>query len=252
MATHNRAHPREWDAPSYDVVAAPMTTRGVDAVGRLELWGDETVLDAGCGTGQVTSALLDRLPDGRVIALDASAQMLEVASERLGGDPRVTFVFADLQRPLPLDEPVDAVLSTSTFHWVPDHDALFAHLAAALRPGGQLVVDCGGAGNTDTVVHVLTELGHEDTPWNFAGTEETERRLAAAGFVDVRTRLVPRPAPIEPEELKTYLRTVILGSYIDALGPEDGEQLVRAVAERLPRPEIDYVRLEILARRSET
>jgi trans-aconitate 2-methyltransferase len=240
----------EWNARTYDAVAAPMTTRGVDAVGRLHLRGDETVLDAGCGTCQVTEALLERLPGGRVIALDGSHDMLDVARERLGGDPRVAFVHADLEQPLPLADPVDAVVSTSTFHWVSDHDRLFGHLAAALRPGGQLVVDCGGAGNTASVLDALGELGVHDTPWTFAGTEETERRLAAAGFVEVRTRLVERPAPIAPEALEEYLTTVILRSFVDELGPEEATAFVCAVAERLPRPEIDYVRLEILARRS--
>src|SRR5262245_39963812 len=118
--THDDAR-REWDAPAYDTLNAPMNERGNDAVGRLELRGDETVLDAGCGTGQVTATLLERLPHGRVIALDGSVQMLAAARERFAGDTRVAFVHADLAEPLsgPLGgEPVDAIVSTSTFHWV--------------------------------------------------------------------------------------------------------------------------------------
>jgi trans-aconitate 2-methyltransferase len=111
------------------------------------------VLDAGCGTGAVTATLLERLPRGRVVARDGSAPMLGAARERFAGDGRVSFVQADLERSLagqlgaPAPVPVDAVVSTSTFHWVRDHDALFRSLAGVLRPGGQLVVDCGGSGN---------------------------------------------------------------------------------------------------------
>lgn len=241
--------PREWDARSYDAVAAPMTQRGNDAVGWLALRGDETVLDAGCGTGQVTATLLERLPRGRVLALDASARMLDVARERLGRDARVSFVRADLARPLPLAEPVDAIVSTSTLHWVRDHDALFRHFAAVLRPGGQLAAECGGSGNVASVLRALEELGEREHPWTFATPEQTRARLAAAGFADVEARLVPRPAPLAPEELERYLATVVLGPYVDALGPRAGGQLVHAVAERLPRPEIDYVRLQVVARR---
>ena len=68
---------REWDAGAYDTLNGPMTERGNDAVARLELRGDETVLDAGCGTGQVTATLLERLPRGRVVALDGSTAMLD-------------------------------------------------------------------------------------------------------------------------------------------------------------------------------
>jgi trans-aconitate 2-methyltransferase len=245
-----RSAPHEWDATTYDAVAAPMTQRGNDAVGWLALGGDETVLDAGCGTGQVTETLLARLPRGRVVALDASVRMLEVARERLGGDPRVSFVRADLAAPLPLAEPLDAIVSTSTLHWVRDHDAVFRHLAAVLRPGGQLAVDCGGAGNVATVVAALEALGHAEHPWTYPTPEEALARLAAAGFVDAEARLVARPAPLAPEELERYLRTVVLGWHLERLGPEAGESLVREVAARLPRPEIDYVRLQLTARRA--
>src|SRR5829696_2457690 len=98
----DNATQREWDANAYDTLNAPMNERGNDAVARLELRGDETVLDAGCGTGQVTATLLERLPRGRVVALDGSAQMLAAARERFAGDPRVTFVHADLGELLPV------------------------------------------------------------------------------------------------------------------------------------------------------
>ena len=62
---------REWDASSYDAISAPQQEWGATVVERLELRGDETVLDAGAGTGLVTEMLLERLPRGRVIAVDA-------------------------------------------------------------------------------------------------------------------------------------------------------------------------------------
>ena len=137
--------PRDWDARTYDRVADPMARWGAAVLDRLPLDGDETVLDAGCGSGRVTETLVERLPAGKVIALDGSPAMVEAARTRLApfGD-RVDYVVADLGAPLPLtDASVDAVLSTATFHWVPDHDALFRHLAAVTRPGGWLVAQCG-------------------------------------------------------------------------------------------------------------
>jgi trans-aconitate 2-methyltransferase len=150
----------EWDATTYDRIADPMARWGEGVLDRLPLHGDEMVLDAGCGSGRVTERLLERLPRGRVLALDASSAMLAEARRRLArfGD-RVSFVRADLGRPLPLDGSVDAILSTATFHWVPDQEALFANLAAVLRPGGRLVAQCGGAGNITTLNAVLDALG---------------------------------------------------------------------------------------------
>src|SRR6187431_1425343 len=96
--------PRDWDARTYDRVADPMTRWGAAVLDRLPLRGDERVLDAGCGSGRVTELLAERLPGGRVVALDGSSQMVAAARERLApfGD-RVEYVVADLLEPLPLE-----------------------------------------------------------------------------------------------------------------------------------------------------
>src|SRR4029453_4848292 len=75
------------------------------------------------------------------------------------GDDRVEYLVADLQEPLPVAPPVDAILSTATFHWIADHDALFANLAAILKPGGQLAAQCGGAGNIASIETALAQMG---------------------------------------------------------------------------------------------
>src|SRR3954452_18610793 len=137
---------REWDGATYDRVSAPMEAMALPVLARLELRGDETVVDAGCGSGRVTEALLERLPDGRVIGVDASADMLAAARDRLGADPRAELMQAALTE-LALGEPVDAILSTATFHWIADQAKLYRALHAALRPGGRLVAQCGGEGN---------------------------------------------------------------------------------------------------------
>ena len=245
--------PRDWDAQTYDLVADPQARWGQAVLDRLPLDGDERVLDAGCGSGRVTELLADRLPRGRVVALDGSPGMIETARRRLArfGD-RIEFVLADLARPLPLDRPVDAVLSTATFHWIADHDALFANLAAVLQPGGRLVAQCGGAGNIASVQRVLAGLGDGWLgPVHFASPMDTVRRLDLAGFVDIECWLSDEPTRLEPgEPFETFLRTVILGAHLDRLPEDEREPFVKAVARGLPEPVIDYVRLNILARRS--
>ncbi len=234
----------------YDRVADPMTRWGGALLDRLELRGDERVMDAGCGSGWVTEQLLERLPNGRVVALDGSAAMIVAARRRLArfGD-RVEYVVADLGRPLPLSGRVDAILSTATFHWVPDHDALFENLAAALRPGGQLVAQFGGAGNIDSIRAVLATLGDGWLgPAHFETPEATTARLERAGFRDIEVWLHPEPTEFEPgEPFETYLATVVLGAHLDRLPADERQGFVRAVADRLPGPRIDYVRLNVVA-----
>jgi trans-aconitate 2-methyltransferase len=248
----------DWDAATYDRVANPQARWGSAVLDRLPLRGDERVLDAGCGSGRVTELLLGRLPHGDVVALDGSAAMVEEARRRLGGDPRVTFVIADLLQPLPAEPPVDAILSTATFHWITDHDRLFRNLAAVLRPGGRLVAQCGGGDNVASVLAVAKAVAPDfgldpewRGPWLFATPEATAERLAAAGFTEIETWLNPEPTPLEPgEPLETYLATIVLREHLTLLPDADRARFVHAVAERMPSPEIDYVRLNMTARKA--
>ena len=244
--------PRDWDGSTYDAVAAPQARWGSAVLRRLELQGDELVLDAGCGSGRVTELLAERLPRGRVIALDGSPAMLDEARRRLArfGD-RVRFIEADLREPLPLEEPVDAIFSTATFHWIHDHAALYRHLAAVIRPGGQLVAQYGGGENTASVRRVLATIGDGWTGDTFfAWPDETRHWVEQAGFVDANVWLHDEPTTFEPgEPFKTFLRTVILGAHLARLPPDEHDAFVDEVAARLPKPEIDYVRLNVTARR---
>src|SRR4249919_2427191 len=242
---------REWDALTYDRLASPMTRWGEAVVGWLELEGDERVMDAGCGTGRVTERLMERLPDGHVVAVDGSSAMVEHARTRLSpfGD-RVEYVVADLSRPIPVDPPVDAILSTATFHWIPDHDALFANLAAVLRPGGQLAAQCGGAGNIASIEAALRAMGADLGRKHFATPEATAARLEAAGFVYVETWLHEEPTPVPAEDLEAYLGAICLGDHVESMAQDERRAFVHEVARRLPGPAIDYVRLNIRARRA--
>jgi trans-aconitate 2-methyltransferase len=244
----------DWNASRYDKVADPQTQWGAEVLERLPLEGDETVLDAGCGTGRVTELLLARLPRGRVVAVDMSAAMLEQARIRLApfGD-RVTYVQADLaRRPLPVEGLVDAVLSTATFHWVMDHNAMFANLGAVLRPGGWLVAQCGGFGNIAKFLAVARSVDPTFTKaHNFQTPEATTARLEASGFTDIQAWLSEAPTRFERgEPLEAFLQTVCLRPNVDQLPPAEREPFVKAVAARMPEPVLDYVRLNVTARKA--
>jgi trans-aconitate 2-methyltransferase len=242
---------REWDATTYDRVANPQARWGLAVLDRLSLIGDERVLDAGCGSGRVTEILAGRLPSGSVIALDASAAMLSEAKRRLArfGD-RIDYVQADLQEPLPIDPHVDAILSTATFHWIPDHARLFRNLAAVLRLGGWLVAQCGGKGNVASLERVLVDMGFDGVERRFATPEETAGHLTNAGFMNVNTWLSDEPTSFEPgTPFEDFLETVCLRDHVARMAKEERRAFVHTVAERMPRPLLDYVRLNITAQR---
>lgn len=257
----------EWDAAEYEVVSVPHVGWGVGLLGRaLERWplrGDETAIDAGCGTGKITELLLRHLPDGTVLAVDASAAMVEAARERFAGDGRVQVEQQDLVR-LQVERLVDLVFSTATFHWIQDHEGLFGRLARALKPGGRLVVQCGGKNNIARVMGAMQEVMDGERfrdffegwagPWNFADAEMTKVRLEAAGFEEVETWLQEESARFDSrEELARFLKTVVLGRHLERLPEADHQPFADAVAKKAAAAEdtftIDYVRLNILATR---
>jgi trans-aconitate 2-methyltransferase len=246
---------RDWDAGTYHRVSDVHTEWAEQVLGRLALDGDETVLDAGCGSGRVTAMLLERLPRGHVVAVDAAPSMVAHAREALG--ERAT-VFQSNLLELELGEPVDAAFSNAVFHWVPDHPRLFERLHAALKPGAALEAQYGGFGNVEAFHRSADAVGSEDPfaehlggwtgPWNFTTAEQAHGWLAQAGFEDVSTWL--ETWPMRPREPRDYIRTVCLGHHLERLPEDLRGAYVDAVAERLgDPPEIDYVRLNISARR---
>jgi trans-aconitate 2-methyltransferase len=247
--------PREWDAQTYDRVSDPQFQWGLEVLERLELAGGEYVMDAGCGSGRVTAKLLERLPNGRVLCVDASESMIEKAREALGD--RADYLVADLSE-LRVDRPVDVVFSTATFHWVMDHDRLFARLHDALRPGGRVVAQCGGQGNVarhaQAIVSVATRPEFAEhfqdmtVMWNFASPEETEERLRSAGFEQVRCWLEDKP--VQPEDPYAFTTTVTMGPHLSRLPEEQRRSFAEAVLDLEDEPLVlDYVRLNIEATR---
>lgn len=244
---------QDWDAATYDRVSAPQQRWAREQLERLELQGDEVVLDAGCGSGKVTALLVDMVPRGRVYAVDLAPSMVEHTQAALGDE--VT-AFCQSLTELSLPEPVDAIFSNATFHWIHDHEALFAALRRALKDGGRLVAQCGGKGNIDSFRVTADEVAHagEFAPyfkdwarvWNYASAAETEQRLLAAGFNDVRTWLEPRPTLLE--DPAPFVRTVCLVRHLDMLPEPMHEKFVDAVLERTGTPlTLDYVRLNMVA-----
>jgi len=258
---------REWNSEVYQRVSAPQFSWGKKVLDRLPLRGDETVLDAGCGTGRLTGELLARLPQGRAVALDLSANMLRAA--RRGLEPRfaghVWFVVADLQQ-LPFDAAADGIFSTAAFHWIKDHERLFRSLHGVLRPGGWLEAQCGGGPNLAVLLRRAQALisipplerffSGWQSPWEYASPETTSERLRRAGFSEISTGLEPAPVLLAgAQEYREYLANVIFHRHLERIG-EPGlrkhflDDLTRQSSEDDPPFLLDYWRLNLSGRKT--
>jgi trans-aconitate methyltransferase len=255
---------REWNADAYHRVSGPQLGWGLAVLDRLQLRGDELVLDVGCGTGRVTAALLERLPGGRVIAIDLSENMLRLAREAIG-DRRVHVVRADAAA-LPFLPRADVVFSTATMHWVLDHPRLFRSVREALVPGGRFVAQCGGGPNIRRLHDRAAALMRDplfaphfeswSDPWEFASAEATAERLRQAGFVGVHTSLESAPI-VQPDAhaFAEFAANVICRHHLEYL-PDAArraeliQRLTTLAAADDPPFELDYWRLNIDARRA--
>jgi trans-aconitate 2-methyltransferase len=247
---------RDWDASTYDRISGPQQAWAAEQLDRLDLAGDEVVLDAGCGSGKITAELARRIPHGTVYAVDAAPSMVRHAQEALGD--RAIVLCQDLVE-LALPEPVDVVFSNATFHWIPDHDALFAALHRNMKPGGRLLAQCGGFGNIDDFRRIAEDVATEEPfapyfadwrkPWNYATAEDTAERLRRAGFEDVSCWLEDKPTT--PEEPRSFVRTVCLVRHLDPLPQELHDPFIDRVLERAGEPLVlAYVRLNMSGRRA--
>jgi len=187
----------EWNSSEYHRLSQPQVSWGKKVLARLKLRGNETVLDAGCGTGRLTADLLEALPRGRVVGVDLSQNMLLSAREHLKQfGPRASFIAADLKA-LPFSHVFDGIVSTAALHWILDHDLLFANLQRALRPRGWLHAQCGGGPNLARLRERMHELANSTEfapylagsaePWRFQDAQGMKCTLRRAGFVEIET-----------------------------------------------------------------
>jgi trans-aconitate 2-methyltransferase len=256
----------EWNATAYHKVSAPQTSWGHKVLSRLTVRGDERAIDAGCGSGKLTGALLERLPRGSMIAIDRSWNMLLTARANLRPAFGSRLAFVQVALPdLPFADVADLVFSTATFHWVRDHPALFAGIFRALRSGGRLHAQCGGGPNLKRA-HALAErvmqappftsfFAQWPGPWEFADAATTAGRLRAAGFVDIDTNLEEASTTLASEhDYREFVTTVIYHPHLDRLPSAELKQAfldrVTALSARDDPPfTLDYWRLNLAARK---
>jgi trans-aconitate methyltransferase len=257
---------QQWDAAAYHRVSGPQTSWGRKVLARVVLRGDERVIDAGCGSGRLTGALLDRLPRGRCVAVDQSWSMLMTARANLRSIYRDRVGFVQVSLPaLPFSGWADLLFSTATFHWVRDHDALFRNILAALRPGGRLEAQCGGGPNLARAHALADQVMRRPAfapafagwhgPWEFASADLTAERLAAAGFVEIETGLEEAPTTLAAEaDYREFVTAVIYHAHLARLADAATrhafiDEVTSLAARDDPPFTLDYWRLNISARR---
>ena len=235
-----------WDGAAYDALPLPHEQWGIRTIAALNLQPNETLLDAGCGTGRDAQLALEQLPDGDLICVDQSSTMLDQCRIRFGQDSRVRILEGDLDQALPVEpESVDAIMSVAALHWLADHKNVWQHFFTALKPGGRIATDCGGFGNLEKTLALVPQIDEEIKfpDWYYANVSSTEQLLKDAGFVNIKVSLRPHPTPLpDKETLATYLKTLVFREW-------NADQIAK-MSDLLTDNTLDYVRLEVRANKA--
>lgn len=254
-----------WNPSDYAAHSALQQSWARALIGRLDLRGDERVLDVGCGDGKVTAQLARALPRGRVLGVDLAPEMIRFARERFPSNrfPNLEFKLMDA-RALRFEREFDIVFSNAMLHWVDDHPAFLRGAAAALVPGGRLLVSAGGRGNAHAVFCAFRAVMRR-RPWRecfrrmprpyfFHAPEDYARWLPQAGLEPRHIGLAPRRARFTDEAaFLAWLRTTWL-PYTQRVPENQRGAFLAAVAERFLSEQppdatgavhVDMVRLEL-------
>jgi trans-aconitate 2-methyltransferase len=262
----------DWDAAKYHRISDPQLAWGRAVAARLNAAPGERVLDLGCGTGRLTNEIA-QMAGILVVGLDYSAAMLREAGGQTGVRPGSDGGLTPFRRPLyvrgdgaslPFASAFDAVFSAAVFHWIADHDQLFRSVFAALKPGGRLIAQCGGANNLERLYGRARALMHSDgyrghfVGWtnftHFENVADTERRLRHADFTDIDVSLVSSPVIFDtPAAFSEFTAAVCLRHHLDRLPAAVRDGFMRQITDQAcgddPPLTLDYWRLNIAARK---
>jgi len=208
-----------WNAAEYARNSAAQKRWADELLARLDLKGNETVLDLGCGDGKITWAIAQALPQGRAVGIDSSAEMIRYAHAHHPASDHQNLAFRLLDvRALDYTDEFDLVFSNAALHWVQDHRSLLRGVCRALRRGGRLAFSFGGKGNAEDVLKIAFTVGRRpkwrgyfesfQTPYAFYGSEEYRPWLTEAGLTTTRLELLPKDMVHRGHEgLESWIRT---------------------------------------------
>ena len=261
----------KWNAAEYAANSSVQQSWAREIIAKLELRGDEQILDVGCGDGKVTAEIARALPRGSVTGVDASPQMIEFASKNFPPQKFSNLRFRAMDaRKLKFERAFAVVFSNAALHWVDDHEKFLHGASAVLSPGGRLLISCGGKGNAHDVFLAIRPVmrlkrwreffRQMPLPYFFYAPADYEKWLPKHGFKNCALQLTPKDAVYAGAEgFATWLRTTWL-PFTQRVPEEMREEFIAAVTQRyLAKHPTDaegnvhvrMVRLEIEATKSD-
>jgi trans-aconitate 2-methyltransferase len=250
-----------WDAKDYAKNSQNQFQWAKELIPKLRLRGNEALLDVGCGDGKITVEIANFLPNGRVVGVDSSATMINLANNALPQKdyPNLTFLVIDA-RNLQFNCEFDRVFSNAALHWIIDQKTVLQGIGRALKPSGRALLQMGGKGNAQAVMGILDDLLVEEQwqgyfegfmfPYSFLDSEEYSALLVQASLKPLRVELIPKTMKLNGAEgLAGWIRTTWL-PYTERLPLEKRDafigEIVRRYLKDRPADDLDVVCLDMV------
>jgi trans-aconitate 2-methyltransferase len=250
-----------WNASEYDKHSTAQLEWARELIQKLNLQGNESVLDIGCGDGKITAEIGRRLSGGTVVGIDNSDEMIDLASLKFPETkfPNITFRKIDA-REIPYKNQFDVVFSNAALHWVRDHQSVLRGVAISLKKHGRLLFQMGGKGNAEEIIEIIDRLIKMDRwksyfrrfefPYGFYGPDEYRSWLDQSGLEEKRIELISKDMKQKGEEgLAGWIRTTWL-PYTERVPDDLKEELIEAVVsgylEHHPPDDSGYVHVKMV------
>jgi len=256
-----------WRPEKYERSSSAQQLWAEELISKINIQGFERVLDIGCGDGKITARIADLVPDGSVLGIDSSKEMVRFASEKFPPErhPNLRFQEADA-RDLGFEEEFDLVVSFATLHWITDHEPVLLGIQRALKPGGSIFLQFGGRGNAAEPLAIAAEIISEerwcpyfqdfDFRYGFFGPEEYRIWLAQSGLQSLWVDLIPKDMIQQsPEAFAGWIETTWL-PYLERVPEDFRREFVSEIVDRYiqdhpldgeERVHVKMMRLEVVA-----
>jgi len=246
-----------WDPDLYDGKHEFVSRFGEDLINLLNPKKNETVLDLGCGTGDLTKNISDSC--AMIIGLDKSSEMIMAAQKKY---PEIIFHNADA-KDFHLNSRFNAIFSNSLLHWIPEAEKVIQNINKHLKYRGRFVAEFGGKGCLNKILGTLTDVLDgfkmkypkvEDILY-YPTIGEYSKLLEQNGFEVNYALLFDRPTELKGglDGLNNFIEMFFTWLFKDVTDT-DKSRIMGIVSKRL-KPEIfkgttwiaDYRRIRIIA-----
>jgi len=257
----------KWDAKEYQNNSRPQQDWARELIAKLDLKGNERVLDIGCGDGKITAEIAQILKEGSVTGVDSSKEMIDLAIENFPGNTykNLSFIMCDAKK-LNFDNEFDIVFSNATFHWIKNHKAALLKIKKSLKKSGKILIQMGGTGNLKDIIEATDIVKATPKwkdyfldfkfPWSFYGPKRYKSWLDSLEFKIIYLKLINKDIALKGvEELKNWVKTIWIPYTV--LLPEDMhnsfmDEIINTYIKKYPLDKdgfahISMVRLEFMA-----